>query len=200
MMLRWLWTVSATCLSVASFATALFVPDTQGNSPRPNASFIDARSLQHDALAVGLDAAPGAARPTSDNVRFVVAPLAVPQFIWPARWPPDPAPANRAPLATLRPGGINALVRIDGVTADVGNMSTEGRYRPAELAGDLRSLPPLAPETVAMGRAADTDAEGLPLPWFEAPGTLVTATLLLLAFSMLIAGALLAHGRPGRPR
>lgn len=199
MMLRLLFAGVAACLSVASVAAALFIPDSHGNWPRATPPFADARSLQHDALAVGLDAAPGAAPRTSDNVRFVVAPLAVPQFVWPAGRPPRAARADRAPDATLRPGGINALVRIDGVTADVGDVST-GPYRPAELARDLQALPPLHPESVAMARAAAADWEDLPLPWFQTPGVLVTVTLLLLALSLLIAGTLLLRGRPGRAR
>lgn len=198
MMLRLLMAGGAACLSSAAVAAALFVPDIQGHWPRPAYPFVDARSLQHDALAAGLDAAPGAPRPSADTVRFVVAPLAVPQFVWPARRLPGAPSVAPASDSGVRPGGINALVRVDGMTADVGDVSAGGPYRPTELADDLRALPPLTPGSAGLARAVDAQ-EG-PVGWFEAPRVLVTITGLLLALSLLLAGGLLmrrpqAHSR-----
>jgi hypothetical protein len=197
MMLRLLSTGVVACLSAAGLAAALFVPDTDGNWPRAGSPFVDARSLQHDALAIGLAAAPGAPHPSADRVRFVVAPLAVPQFVW----PPDRSRAgagDRALVTRAGAGGISALVRVDGVTADVGDMLSAGRYRPAELAGDLHALPPLDAQALALARDAAAEAGPPPFAWATAP--LLRVTLLLLALSLLLAGTLLARGRPARSR
>lgn len=197
MTLRLLSAGSAICLSVASAAAPLFVPDTEGNWPRAAHPFVDRRSLQHDALAVGLEAAPGAPQPSPEIVRFVAAPPAPPLLMWVSGRPPS-AERRAAAVAALPPGGVNALVRVDGVTADVGDMWTGPRYPPAELASDLRRLTPL--DLAPAARELPVDEAHPPASWLAAPAGLAAAALLLLAVSIMLAVALMARGRPGAAR
>lgn len=191
MTLRLLAAGSAVCLSVASAAAPLFVPDTEGNWPRAVHPFVDRRSLQHDALAIGLDAAPGAPEPSSGSVRFVAAPPAPPLLMWVSSRPPS---AERRAVAVLRPGGVNALVRVDGVTTDVGDVWNEPRYPPAELASDLRRLAPL--DLAPAARELPVDELHPDDSWMAAPATLAAAALLLLAVSVMLAITLMVRGRP----
>lgn len=191
MTLRLLSAGSAVWLSVASAAAPLFVPDTAGNWPRATHPFVDRRSLQHDALAIGLDAVPGAAAPSPEGVRFVVAPPAPPLLMWVSGRPPS---AERRAVAAPRSGGVNALVRVDGVTTDVGDVWTGPRYPPAELASDLRRLASV--DIAPAARELPADEPPPDDSWLAAPATLAAAALLLLAVSVMLAITLMVRGRP----
>lgn len=196
MELRFLPGALATCLSAATFAAPLYVPNRDGRWPGTEVPFVDSRSIQHDALAAGLDGVPGRPRTITDGVYLVAAPVPA----GPAGTLADVATARAAHAAGRRApiGGVSALARIGGTTTDIGDVSRRPACRDATL--DLRALPHLDVEAVDLDRGLVTSERG-ELAWSVAPQILAAVTALLFAASVILAVVLMARGRrPPPPR
>lgn len=184
-------------VSAASFAAPLYVPNRDGRWPGPGAPFADSRSIQHDALAAGLDGVPGRPRTIADGLYFVAAPPPA-RLVGTVR---DKATAEAVRAAGFRmaAGGVTALWRIAGSTIDVGDILGSRSYHATDMATDLAALPHLDTEGLDLVHVPSATNGVARRAWPGAPAILGGVTALLAATALIILGAIFAR-RPARPQ